>query len=107
MNSPNLITLLGFLCIVGNTATVLYYSGPDLSAPAPSWVYYRYVAQNNKLYSADVYSCALGLWIYQSMDAIDGKQARRTGTSSPLGQLFDHGFVPDFFIIFMHHNPLA
>lgn len=25
------------------------------------------------------------------MDAIDGKQARRTGTSSPLGELFDHG----------------
>eukprot|EP00201_Polytomella_parva_P004679 CAMPEP_0175087118 /NCGR_PEP_ID=MMETSP0052_2-20121109/29649_1 /TAXON_ID=51329 ORGANISM="Polytomella parva, Strain SAG 63-3" /NCGR_SAMPLE_ID=MMETSP0052_2 /ASSEMBLY_ACC=CAM_ASM_000194 /LENGTH=298 /DNA_ID=CAMNT_0016359421 /DNA_START=221 /DNA_END=1117 /DNA_ORIENTATION=+ len=25
------------------------------------------------------------------MDCIDGKQARRTGSSSPLGQLFDHG----------------
>lgn len=25
------------------------------------------------------------------MDNIDGKQARRTGTSSPLGELFDHG----------------
>lgn len=25
------------------------------------------------------------------MDAIDGKQARRTGTSSPLGEFFDHG----------------
>lgn len=25
------------------------------------------------------------------MDSIDGKQARRTGTSSPLGELFDHG----------------
>ena len=32
-------------------------------------------------------------WPYylQSLDAIDGKQARRTGTSSPLGELFDHG----------------
>ena len=35
--------------------------------------------------------CALGLFIYQSLDAIDGKQARRTGTSTPLGELFDHG----------------
>lgn len=35
--------------------------------------------------------CAFGLFIYQSLDAIDGKQARRTGTSSPLGELFDHG----------------
>ncbi|XP_061543625.1 choline/ethanolaminephosphotransferase 1b isoform X2 [Phycodurus eques] len=27
----------------------------------------------------------------QSLDAIDGKQARRTNSSSPLGELFDHG----------------
>lgn len=36
-------------------------------------------------------ACALGLFIYQSLDAIDGKQARRTGTNNPLGELFDHG----------------
>ncbi|GIY05052.1 hypothetical protein CEXT_526051, partial [Caerostris extrusa] len=35
--------------------------------------------------------CAVGLFIYQTLDACDGKQARRTGTSSPLGELFDHG----------------
>lgn len=35
--------------------------------------------------------CALGLFVYQSLDSIDGKQARRTNTSSPLGELFDHG----------------
>lgn len=35
--------------------------------------------------------CSLGLFIYQSLDAIDGKQARRTNSSSPLGELFDHG----------------
>lgn len=27
----------------------------------------------------------------QTMDNADGKQARRTGTSSPMGELFDHG----------------
>jgi phosphatidylglycerophosphate synthase len=31
----------------------------------------------------------VSLFIYQSFDAIDGKQARRTNTSSPLGELFD------------------
>ena len=36
-------------------------------------------------------AAAVGLFLYQSLDAIDGKQARRTGTSSPLGELFDHG----------------
>lgn len=35
--------------------------------------------------------CAIGLFVYQSLDAIDGKQARRTNSSSPLGELFDHG----------------
>ena len=35
--------------------------------------------------------CAVGFFLYQSLDAIDGKQARRTNTSSPLGELFDHG----------------
>jgi choline/ethanolamine phosphotransferase len=34
---------------------------------------------------------ALGIFLYQSLDAIDGKQARRTNSSSPLGELFDHG----------------
>jgi ethanolaminephosphotransferase len=29
--------------------------------------------------------------MYSTMDNIDGKQARRTGTSSGLGELFDHG----------------
>ncbi len=43
---------------------------------APSWSYL---------------ACALGFFIYQSLDAIDGKQARRTDTSTPLGELFDHG----------------
>ena len=33
----------------------------------------------------------LGSFIYQSLDAVDGKQARRTDSSTPLGELFDHG----------------
>lgn len=43
---------------------------------APTWAYL---------------ACAIGLFIYQSLDAIDGKQARRTNSSTPLGELFDHG----------------
>lgn len=31
------------------------------------------------------------LFCQLSTDGTDGKQARRTGTSSPLGELFDHG----------------
>jgi phosphatidylglycerophosphate synthase len=33
----------------------------------------------------------MGLFVYQTLDAIDGKQARRTGSSNSLGELFDHG----------------
>lgn len=29
--------------------------------------------------------------IYRILDEMDGKQARKTGNSSPLGLLFDHG----------------
>jgi ethanolaminephosphotransferase len=31
------------------------------------------------------------MFTYQTLDNIDGKQARKTGNSSPLGMLFDHG----------------
>ena len=59
--------------------------------------------------------CSLGLFAYQSLDAIDGKQARRTNSSSPLGELFDHGcdavstgkytsFIPNHFSNFRNEH---
>ena len=33
----------------------------------------------------------LSLLLQKTLDALDGKQARRTHSASPLGQLFDHG----------------
>jgi ethanolaminephosphotransferase len=36
-------------------------------------------------------SWAIGLFLYQTFDAVDGSQARRTRQSGPLGELFDHG----------------
>lgn len=33
----------------------------------------------------------ISLFVYQTLDNLDGRQARRTGTSSALGQFFDHG----------------
>ncbi|KAG0296830.1 hypothetical protein BGZ96_008434 [Linnemannia gamsii] len=73
--APNLITLIGFGFVVSNLFVVMYFI-PDLYSPGPTWVYF---------------SCAIGLWLYSTFDNVDGKQARRTGTSSPLGELFDHG----------------
>ncbi len=73
--APNLITLLGiFGLIIAYVLTALYIPGFDGIAPA--WVYWFN---------------GLAVLTYLHLDCIDGKQARRTGTSSPLGQLFDHG----------------
>ncbi|KAK4240858.1 Cholinephosphotransferase 1 [Achaetomium macrosporum] len=73
--APNMVTLLGFMCIIFNVG-LLVVMMPDLEGPAPPWVYYSF---------------AFGLFMYQTFDNVDGKQARRTGTSSGLGELFDHG----------------
>ncbi|KAH8914699.1 hypothetical protein BT69DRAFT_1326047 [Atractiella rhizophila] len=69
-----MVTLLGFGCIMINFLTLLIFSH-DLAAAAPSWVYTSF---------------AIGLFCYQTMDNVDGKQARRLSLSSPLGELFDH-----------------
>jgi phosphatidylglycerophosphate synthase len=70
-----LITLLGFMLMIFALALVIIYC-PDLETPLPGAFYVVFSA------------CA---WIYSTFDNVDGKQARRTGTSSPLGELFDHG----------------
>ncbi|KOS21650.1 putative CDP-alcohol phosphatidyltransferase class-I family protein [Escovopsis weberi] len=73
--APNMVTLLGFFFILANVGLMTVYI-PDLVGPGPPWVYFSF---------------AFGLFMYQTMDNVDGKQARRTGTSSGLGELFDHG----------------
>lgn len=73
--APNLITLIG---LVVNLLTVLVLSHfcPTAREVAPPWAYV---------------TAAFGLFLYQTLDATDGKQARRTGAATPLGELFDHG----------------
>ncbi|XP_062132974.1 choline/ethanolaminephosphotransferase 1 isoform X5 [Drosophila sulfurigaster albostrigata] len=73
--APNLITIVGLILNIVTTLILICYS-PNGVEPPPRWT---------------CFLCALGLFIYQSLDSIDGKQARRTNTSSPLGELFDHG----------------
>ena len=69
------ITIIGFVLVCIAHAIMAYYC-PDLEGPAPWWAY--------------VFNCVT-LLAYQTLDNLDGKQARRTGSSSPLGLLFDHG----------------
>ncbi|EGN93675.1 hypothetical protein SERLA73DRAFT_189407 [Serpula lacrymans var. lacrymans S7.3] len=79
--APNTITLLGLLIVVFNLGTLLYYdplyyTEKDGATGPPRWIYFTW---------------AVGLFLYQSFDAVDGKQARRTGMAGPLGEMFDHG----------------
>ncbi|XP_063811018.1 choline/ethanolaminephosphotransferase 1 [Pseudophryne corroboree] len=73
--APNLITIIGLSINIFTTVVLACYC-PTATEQAPTWTYI---------------SCAVGLFVYQSLDAIDGKQARRTNSSTPLGELFDHG----------------
>lgn len=102
--APNLITLIGVSALVVAYVVTLFYlpglagtvvaatsivadpcqverSHPAFSIiPAagsgPWWLYYLN---------------GFSVFWYLHLDCLDGKQARRTKSSSPLGQLFDHG----------------
>ena len=50
--------------------------GWDFEGPVPAWWCFLEAAS---------------YLIYRMLDEMDGKQARKTGNSSPLGLLFDHG----------------
>ena len=73
--APNLITLLG-LCAPLLTLLVALYYQPLMGLGMPNWV---------------ALMCALAMFTYSTLDNMDGKQARKTGSSSALGLLFDHG----------------
>ncbi|KAM8966748.1 ethanolaminephosphotransferase 1-like [Pelodytes ibericus] len=79
--APNLLTLCGFLIILVNYFILSFYDWHYTASGAgqqhiPNWVWI---------------SAALGNFLAYALDSIDGKHARRTQSSSPLGELFDHG----------------
>ncbi|TXG56746.1 hypothetical protein EZV62_018059 [Acer yangbiense] len=73
--SRKFITLTGFIFLV-TSALIGYIYSPRLDSAPPRWVLFAH---------------GMLLFLYQTFDAVDGKQARRTNSSSPLGELFDHG----------------
>lgn len=68
--SPNAVTLTGMILQVLGLLGLLF------SSDGRTW---RLIA------------CFVTMLAYQTFDALDGKHARNTGQSSPLGALFDHG----------------
>lgn len=78
--APNLITLTGLFALISvYFMTAVYLPEYEYVVPGeetPRWVYF---------------AIGTAVFFYLHMDCLDGKQARKTKTSSPLGQLFDHG----------------
>ena len=85
--APNALTLMGtifpFLTLV-----VIGYLDPSMALVLPGWVW--------------LLSWFGDSW-YQTIDAIDGKQARRIDNCSPLGQLLDHNLDQFSFTVMMIH----
>ena len=73
--APNALTF-GGLMLVMVTYALYWTHTPVLAHTAPSWMY--------------AVSAVL-MFAYQTADGIDGKQARRTKSGSPLGEVVDHG----------------
>jgi len=80
--APNLMTFSGFILLLSQYILLCVYDPTYISitqttaSTIPLWVWwFSFFAQ----------------FFSHTLDGCDGKQARRTGTSSPLGELFDHG----------------
>jgi ethanolaminephosphotransferase len=79
--APNTITLVGLL-FMASSYVIFWVHCPYIqastndSASVPRWIF--------------LWNC-FSMILYQTFDNMDGKQARRTGSTSPLGLLFDHG----------------
>ena len=73
--TPNMVTVTGLFCQILSVIIISFYD-LTFSNPLPTYL---------PLF------CAFMLFMAQTLDAIDGKHARTTKRSSPLGQLMDHG----------------
>ncbi|PNF19293.1 hypothetical protein B7P43_G07517 [Cryptotermes secundus] len=82
--APNLLTFAGFLFTVLNFLLLSYY---DYNFYASSDEHPEFPAVPQWVWAV----AALNIFLAYTLDGIDGKQARRTQTTGPLGELFDHG----------------
>jgi ethanolaminephosphotransferase len=70
------ITLIGFFCTLVPFFLLFNLYGTDFEGPVPAWWCFLE---------------AIMYFLYRLLDEMDGKQARKTGNSSPVGLMFDHG----------------
>jgi phosphatidylglycerophosphate synthase len=72
--APNVITIVGFL--INGLGTLVLYAQTPHTSPVVPWTLLVY---------------SFCVFAYQTLDNVDGKQARKTKNSTPLGMLLDHG----------------
>ncbi|CAG2109067.1 unnamed protein product, partial [Medioppia subpectinata] len=72
--APCTITCIGLIINLITSATLFYYS-PDAKQTVPNWAFL---------------TCAVGLFLYQLLDALDGKQAVKV-QDTPIEEVYDHG----------------
>lgn len=73
--APNLITLIGLVFMIASYCIMIPFDQTFKKEP-PSYI---------------LYVAAFCEFMYQTLDACDGKQARKLKLASPLGMLMDHG----------------
>ncbi|KAG2379605.1 hypothetical protein C9374_006722 [Naegleria lovaniensis] len=81
--APNTITLTGFICMALAFALALLNFYSFIANPETNTYTF--------LYNLGLVVISILIFLYNTFDGCDGKQARRTGSSSPLGEVFDHG----------------
>merc|ERR1719237_1110531 len=89
--APNLLTLVGFLCCIGHWGLLAITDYDFRSGTAPPEVSGTSAPAGVPVPGLIWFGVAILLFLSHTLDGIDGKQARRTGSSNPLGELFDHG----------------
>lgn len=82
--APNVLTFTGFMLTIMNALMLSFF---DYSFEASSNVHPNVSSIPRWVWLA----CAFNHFSAHTLDGIDGKQARRTRSSGPLGELFDHG----------------
>ncbi len=73
--SPNFITILGTLIQLSPLLILIFYD-LTLGKEIPLWLSMYFM---------------LAIFLNQTCDAVDGKQARKINRCSPIGELLDHG----------------
>ncbi|KAF7491797.1 Choline/ethanolaminephosphotransferase 1 [Sarcoptes scabiei] len=88
--APSTITAIGFVINIVTSTIIIHYS-PDCRSIVPTW---------------SLVVCALGVWLYQIADALDGKQSYKV-QNTQLEEFYDHSCDSISTILLMYSAGVA